>query len=315
MGAERSNLFTKWLGKPQSLRRGQIKFIWAVFLPIVFLFVIIRVIPILSNFGLSLTNASFMRPVTKFIALKNFFRLFTDTLSIKALFNSLEFVIISVPAKIILGLLFAILLTRKFQGRRIKYEGLFQTLYFVPYILPMVPTIIIWRWFYNPGNFGLANHLLSLLGLPKVQWMSNPDILLLVIIGIHTWKNLGYFVLVFLVALKGVPKDLMDAAKIDGANEWQTITQVELPIIRPLLLFGTVMATIASWSAFTEVFTMSQGTDVSTGAEIQVLMYRMYQEMFSYSNIGKGSTIAVIIFLASVLLIFVVFKLFHEKER
>ncbi len=245
---------------------------------------------------------------------KNFLTLFSDKQFVRSFINSLEFIAIAVPGEIILGLVFALLLSRRVRGRKIRAEGFFQTLYFIPYILPMVPAIIIWRFFFSPGDFGLANYLLSLVGIPKVAWMSNPRILLLAIIGIHVWKNLGFFLIVFLVALKAVPRDLTDAARIDGASGWHTITRIELPMIKPTLLFGTVLATLIAWSAFTEVYTMSQGTDISSGAEIQVLMLRMYQEVFTYSNTGKGSAISMIIFVMSVIFILIEFKVFQERK-
>ena len=311
---QKGPFFHQWFGRPGSLKRGRIIFIWAVFIPIIFLFLSIRVFPIFTNLSLSFTNAHLIRPVTKFIGVRNFFILFKDLQFIRAFRNSLEFMVIAVPGEILIGLIFALLLTRKVRGRNIRGEGLFQTLYFIPYILPMVPAIIIWRFFFSPGEFGLANYLLGLIGISKVAWMSNPRVLLLAIIGIHIWKNLGFFLIVFLVALKAVPRDLMDAARIDGASGWQTIIRIEIPMIKPTLLFGTVLATLIAWSAFTEVYTMSQGSDVSSGAEIQVLMLRMYQEVFTYSNTGKGSAISMVIFIMSVIFILIEFKIFKGKR-
>ena len=301
-------------GKPGSLKRGQITFVWAVFIPIVFLFLAIRVFPIISNLSLSLTNAHLIRPVTKFVGLRNFLILFSDKQFLRAFFNSLEFVAIAVPGEIVLSLIFALLLSRKVRGKNIRGEGFFKTLYFIPYILPMVPAIIIWRFFFSPGDFGLANYLLSSLGIPKVSWMSNSRILLLTIIGIHIWKNLGFYLVVFLVALKAVPRDIIDAARIDGARGLQIITRIELPLIKPTLLFGIVLATLIAWSAFTEVYTMCQGSDVSSGSEIQVLMLRMYQEVFTYSNTGKGSAISMVIFIISVVFILIEFRIFKERK-
>ncbi|MCD4669315.1 MAG: sugar ABC transporter permease [Actinomycetia bacterium] len=304
----------KLFGKPNSIKRMQIKFICIVFIPIILLFLVIRVFPIISNFGLSLTNAHLIRPVTKFIGMDNFIFLFKDNQFIRAFINSLKFIIIAVPAQILLGLFIAILLSRKIRGKRIKFEGFFQTLYFIPYLLPTVPTIIIWRWFFSPGNFGLANYLLKLVGISAINWTGDPDILILVIIGIHVWKHIGFFIIVFLIALKAVPRDIIEAARVDGANSLKTIINIELPIIKPTLLFGTVLASLFSWSAFTEIYTMTQGSDVSSGAEIEVLMLRMYKEVFTYSSTGRGSAISVIIFIMAAIFILIEFRIFKEKN-
>ena len=90
-------------------------------------------------------------------------------------------------------------------NRKVRFESLYETLYFLPYIVPMVPAAIIWKWIYAPGTYGLANYLLDKMGLPGVGWMSTPQISLLAVIGIHVWKQLGFFVIIFLVGLKNIP--------------------------------------------------------------------------------------------------------------
>ncbi|MFQ6066671.1 MAG: carbohydrate ABC transporter permease [bacterium] len=238
--------------------------------------------------------------------MRNFIRLLSDEPFIFAFFNSLEYVGVAVPLEIGLGLLFALMLSRK-----VRFESLYETFYFIPYILPMVPAAIIWKWFYSPGSFGLANYILESAGFTRVPWMSDPQIALLATIGIHVWKNLGYFVIIFMVGLKNIPEELRDASSVDGASSWQTIRHVELPLMKPIILYGLVMATIWSWSAFTEVYIMTQGTDISTGAEIQVLIYRVFQEAFNYHNMGKGSAISFIVFLVSLGIILAQFRIFR----
>ena len=307
---ERQNYFGGWLGKPGSIKRSQILFILTIFVPLISLFIIIRIIPIIATLGTSFTNMHLIRPITKFVGMKNFIRLLEDEQFIYAFFNSIEYVVVAVPLEIGLGILFALMLSRK-----IRFESLYETLYFVPYILPMVPAAIVWKWFYSPGSFGLANYILESLGFSRVPWMSNPRIALLATIGIHVWKNLGYFMIIFLVALKNVPAELREASKVDGATSWQIIRHIELPLMKPVILYGIVMATVWSWSAFTEVYIMTQGTDVATGAEIQVLIYRVFQEAFIYHSMGKGCAISFVVFLVSLAIILVQFKIFRWGER
>jgi len=296
---------TGWLGKAGSIRRSQLLFVLTVFIPLISLFIIIRVIPVAATLGISFTNMHLLRPVTRFVGIRNFIRLLSDEPFIFAFFNSLEYVGVAVPLEIGLGLAFALMLSRK-----VKFESFYETLYFIPYILPMVPAAIIWKWFYSPGSFGLANYMLESMGFSRVPWMSDPGIALLATIGIHVWKNLGYFVIIFIVGLKNIPNELRDASRVDGASVWQTIRHIELPLMKPIILYALVMATIWSWSAFTEVYIMTQGTDISTGAEIQVLIYRVYQEAFNYHNMGKGAAISFVVFLVSLGIILVQFKLF-----
>lgn len=293
-------------GSLRALRRSQLAFLWWIFAPVVSLFVIIRVIPIFVILIFSFTNYSITKAFWRWTGVVNFERLVSDNNFLEALWNSTVYVLVAVPAEIALGLLFAVLLSR-----RVRFESFYETLYFLPYVIPMVPAAIIWKWIYAPGSFGLANHYLELLGFGRVGWLTNPKIALLAVIGMHVWKNLGFFVIVFLVGLKNVPADVKEAAAIDGATQWAQVWRVELPLIKPIILFGAVMATIWAWSAFTEVYIMTQGTDVSTGTEIAVLVFRIYQEGFRFYNMGYASAISFVLFVISLLFVLAQFQLFR----
>ncbi len=302
------NMLNHLIGKSRSIKRNKAYFIMAMFLPVVFLFVVIRVIPIISTLLLSFTNYHMQRLITSIVFFDNFIRLFMDDFFIIAFRNSLQFVLIALPAEIILGLVIALMLNTK-----LKIESYYETLFFLPYILPMVPAAIVWQWIYAPGNFGLANFLLGSLGMQRIGWLTNPQIALNSIIVVHVWKNLGFFVVVFLVGLKDIPNDFRDAALADGVNTWQMIWRVELPIMKPIILFSSVMASIWALSAFTEVYIMTQGTDISTGVEISVLVHRIYIEGFRFYQMGYSSAICLILFIVSMILILIQFRLFREK--
>ena len=305
-GASRGTLARRRGGSLRALRRSQLAFLGWIFGPIVSLFIIIRVIPIFVILLFSFTNYSITRALWRWTGLVNFERLVSDQNFLDALWNSTEYVLVAVPAEILLGLFFAVLLSR-----RVRFESFYETLYFLPYIIPMVPAAIIWKWIYAPGTVGLANFYLEMLGFERVPWLTNPKIALLAVIGMHVWKNLGFFVIIFLVGLKNVPVDVKEAALIDGASEWEKIRRVELPLIKPIILFGAVMATIWAWSAFTEVYIMTQGTDISTGTEIAVLVFRIYQEGFRFYNMGYASAISFVLFIISLLFVLVQFQLFR----
>ena len=296
-------------GRPNTPLRDKLNFLYTVFVPVISLFLIIRVIPIIVILVMSFTNYNIRRPRVKFLFLKNFERLFRDSEFIAAFWNSLEYVLVAVPIELIAALFFALLLRR-----RVKFESLYETFYFIPYILPMVPSAIIWKWFFSPGTVGLANYLLTQIGLPMVSWTSDPAITLLATIWIHIWKNIGFFVIIFLVGLKEIPRDYMDAAAVDGANAWQVTRHVDLPLLRPIILFAVVMATIWAWSAFTEVYIMTQGTDISTGTEIQVMVSRIYKEGFLYFKMGYAATISFVLFVVSLLFVAIQFTVFREER-
>jgi len=296
-------------GKPNTLLRDQLNFLYAVFLPVISLFLIIRVIPVIVILAMSFTNYTIRRPRFRFLGLANFERLFRDSEFLAAFWNSVEYVCIAVPIELVLGLFFALLLRR-----RVKFESLYETFYFIPYILPMVPSAIIWKWFFSPGTVGLANYLLTQMDMPMVGWTSDPAITLLATIWIHIWKNTGFFVIIFLVGLKEIPRDFTEAAEVDGATAVKTTWYIDLPLLKPIILFALVMATVWAWSAFTEVYIMTQGTDISTGTEIQVLVYRIYKEGFMYFKMGYAATISFVLFVISLIFVAVQFMAFREDQ-
>jgi multiple sugar transport system permease protein len=293
-------------GSLRALRKSQFAFLLWIFAPVLSLFIIIRVIPIFVILIFSFTNYSITKAFWRWTGLANFERLLGDDNFLVALWNSTVYVLVAVPAEILLGLFFAVLLSR-----RVRFESFYETLYFLPYIIPMVPAAIIWKWIYAPGSFGLANFYLEWLGFGRVGWLTNPKIALLAVIGMHVWKNLGFFIIVFLVGLKNIPTDVKEAAAIDGASQWAQVLRVELPLLKPIILFGAVMATIWAWSAFTEVYIMTQGTDISTGTEIAVLVFRIYQEGFRFYNMGYASAISFVLFLLSLVFVLIQFQLFR----
>lgn len=299
---------TSLLGAAGSIRRERIRFLLAAFAPVIALFVIIRVIPIAWVLVLSLTNYSIRKPNTRLIGLDNYLRLVDDPQFVLAFRNTMEFLVISVPVVIILGLLFAVLM-----NRRLKLEGLYQTLFFLPYILSTVPTSIIWRWIYAPGRFGLANYILETVGLGRVGWLTNPDIALLAIIAMYVWKNLGFYVVVFLVGLKNIPSEFREAAEIDGASAWQATWHVDLPLLRPVILFGAVIATIEAMTVFSMVYVMSQGTDASAGVDIAVLAMRIYQEGFVYFDMGYAAAMSAVLFVAALVAVLIQFRLVGKE--
>ncbi len=292
----------------QSLRGDQFRFALVVFLPIMALFLVIRIIPIFQMLAASPTNLNLRRPVSRFVGLENFTRMWEDPTFLQALGRSLQFVAVALPAEIILGLLVAILMNRV-----LRFESFYQTLYFLPYILPMVPAAIVWKWIYSPGVYGLANLALGNVGLGPVGWLTNTQLALLVIIGVHVWKHLGFFVVVFVVGLKSIPADLREAAKLDGASEFQVVRSVDLPLLKPILLFGATMASIWAWSSFTEVYVMTQGSDISAGSDLKVLVSKIYEEGIEYGGVGYASAMSLVLLAISLGLVGILFALFRER--
>ena len=294
---------------PRSLRRNQLTFAFVVFVPIMALFLIIRIVPIFQMLQISLTNESLRRPVSRFTGMENFTRMWDDPTFVSALVNSLKFVAVALPAEILLGLFLAVLMSRV-----VRLESLYQTLYFVPYILPMVPSAIVWKWIYAPGVYGLGNIALDQVGIGPLGWLTNPGQALYLIMAVHIWKHLGFFIIVFLVGLKAIPPELREAAELDGASPLRTVWDVDLPLMKPIILFGSTMAAIWAWSSFTEVYVMTQGSDVSAGTNLKVLVTKIYEEGFQYGAVGYASAMSLVLFAISMIMVGILFLLFRERD-
>jgi ABC-type sugar transport system permease subunit len=161
--------------------------------------------------------------------------------------------------------------------------------------------------------YGLANLTLDRVGLGPVGWLTDSNLALFLIMGVHVWKHLGFFIIVFLVGLKAIPGELREAAELDGASGFRTVWDIDLPLMKPIVLFGSTMAAIWAWSSFTEVYVMTQGSDISAGTDLKVLVTKIYEEGFQYGGVGYASAISLVLFAISMVMVGILFLLFRER--
>ena len=209
-------------------------------LPAILLYVIFRIIPIVDTFRLSFYSWSVLGVGNKFIGLENYFKLFQDKLFINALVNTTLFAILVVFFSVIISLALAIMLNNKKMER---FSPIYELIYFLPVVTPMVPVAVMWKWIYDP-QYGLLNYFLSLFGISPKAWLVYPDLALYAIAIMSVWKIVGYYMMIFLVGLKNISKEYYEAALIDGAVGWQVFRYITLPLLRPIVLYVLVVATI-----------------------------------------------------------------------
>ena len=301
-------MIDRLIGAAGSIKRHKSYFLLTIFAPVLILFIIIRVLPIFLTLLFAFTNYTFTKPVIEFRGLMQIQKLITDPTVHRAFFNSFEFVLISVPAVVVLGFLFAYLV-----NQAVELSGPFETLYFLPYIIPLVPAAIIWTWIYAPGETGILNSMLGRVGLSYVPWLTRPRLTVISIIVMFIWKRLGYYIIIFLVGLKNIDPNLKDAALVDGASTWQRVARIEIPVMRPIILYATIFGTIVAMAVFTEVYIMTAGTDTVGGTELYVVATKIYTEAFLYMKIAYASSISLALFVVSFILVFVQFKLLQSR--
>ncbi len=219
-----------------------------------------------------------------FVGLKYYARLFRDPDFFKSLKNNLGYLLVQVPPSIIIGLFVAVLL-----NQRIKLRATFRTIYFMPVVTPAVVLAVVWTFVFQVHG-GILNIFLTTIGLPALPWLTSETWSMPSIAIMKVWTDIGFYSVLFLAALQGVPSDLIDAARVDGANAWQTFLHVKVPLINPTVVFSIVMATIWGMQIFTEPFLMTEGGPL--GSSRTVTLY-LYERGFIFSELGYGCAIGI----------------------
>ncbi|GAV16013.1 carbohydrate ABC transporter permease [Paenibacillus sp. NAIST15-1] len=258
--------------------------------------------PIIYSVPLALTNYSVIGK-TEFVGLDNFVKALQDKSFITSLLNSLLYVIV-VPFIQIISILMAILVNSNVKGIK-----LFRTAYYIPVVTSMVAVALIWGWLLNQN--GVINYVLSNVGLmkEKITWLSDKDTALWTLMFITMWKGLGYYMMIYLAGLQSVPKDLTEAAMIDGASRAQTIRKITIPLLRPYVFFCTLISLMAAIRVFDEVFILTMG---GPGDATLTSSLYIYQQGFQQFNFGYSSALGLIVSVMIGALSIVIFR-FNRK--
>jgi multiple sugar transport system permease protein len=248
--------------------------------------------PTLAVVLLSLTDWQFGARTLRVVGLANYAELFGDRVFRLSLRNTLIYVAITVPMSVVLGLGIALLIES-----RASLQGFYRTVYFLPVTATLIAMAVVWEFLFHP-NIGLVNLLLARVGVVGPHWLNNPSTALFALAAIGVWQSLGMNVVLFLAGLKSVPRDLYDAASVDGADgAFERFRRVTWPMLGPTLMFVLVIMAIRSFQVFDTVAVLTQGGPVKS---TEVLLYTMYTEGFTYFRSGYGAAVAVV-FLAFVL--------------
>ena len=243
--------------------------------------------PLVFLVDLSFHRLDATSPVPTWVGLANYRELFTDPLFWRVLRNTAIYTFLTVPLSIGLGLGLAVALNQKLLGAR-----LLRTLFYTPVILPTVAAATITLWICN-ADYGLANYLLELIGLPPIGWLTDSSYALWTLIAVGVWKTFGYFMLVYLAALQALPQTVLEAARLDGARPWDRFWSITWPLLRPTTWFASVIALILSFQAFDFINIMTQGGPSNA---TNLLVFYIYQHGFQYFRLGFAAASAVAMF-------------------
>lgn len=264
-------------------------------------FLIFSLGPIIASFYLSLTRYK-IGGSPEWIGLANYnMAFFEDKLFWPSLWRTAYFSLASVGIGVALSLLAAMLLNQDIKGKTI-----FRALYYLPSLTPVVALAILWQWLLAPKQ-GLVNHLLSFVNIPGPGWLTSQTWALPSIILITLWSTVGGGrMIIFLAGLQNVPKELQEAAQIDGANGWQRFRHITIPLISPVILFNTLLGVIGSFSVFSVAYIATAG---GPNYATWFYMLHLYYNAFSYFQMGYASALAWVFFVFIFLLSYLQIKL------
>ena len=239
---------------------------WIFILPAILGTFIFIIIPVICSFGLSFTSWDLLNPI-KFVGFENYNLLFKDDLFYKILLNTVIFALSTSILGVIIPLILASILNTRIRG-----SEFYKTAYFLPFITPMIVIGIVWAWIFDP-NIGLLNQVLHI----NINWLYDSNFALPALIIVSVWKLIGYNMIIFLSSLSAISNSMFEAAKIDGANAYQTFKNVTIPLLSPTIFFVIIITAISSFQVFDLIYLMTQGGPFDS---TNVLVYAIYKNAF-----------------------------------
>lgn len=264
---------------------------WLIFVlfigPNLLLFAIFNYWPLVYNAYLSFVDWDFLRANIRWAGLANYERVLTSSSFHQIALNTLVFTASSVGLTLSLGLLLALLLNQRLTGRNVV-----RAIVFSPTILSGAAIAVVWSYIFDP-RYGLLSEILGFVGLASPNWLTSTTWAMPAVIIVYVWKNLGYAVVILLAGLQAIPRELYEAARVDGANPWDRFVHVTLPGLLPVSFFLSVTSILQCFQAFDIIQVMTQGGPANA---TNTLIYRLYELGFVAFNAGEAGVVAVVLF-------------------
>ena len=263
-------------------------------------FCVFTLVPMIFAIGLAFCDWDGVHPV-EFIGLQNFIDLLDDETFKASFVNTIVYTVGTVPLTLVCSLGMAVLLNQK-----VKFRNFFRTVSFFPYVASLVAVAAVWNMIFSP-SMGPVNQLLASLGVENLpRWAAGKDTAMITVILFSVWKNMGYYMVIYLAGLQGTNLELNEAAELDGANKWQIFWHVILPQLRPTTFFVIIMLTISSFKVYDQMYMITQG---GPGNATMTLVYDIYNVAFvNTPRYGYASAISMVLFVLVLIVTIVQFR-------
>lgn len=272
--------------RPSDLARAQARTGWLFVMPTTVLYLTFVLVPVILTIILSF---SYFDPMmgSRWVGWENYVRFFTNPRSLRIFFNTLQFTLFAVTFNVSVGLLLAVALNRAMPGWLLYF---FRLAFFLPVIIAAAFVSIVWSYFLG-DDLGVINYFLRLMGLPAVRWLTDSSVAMTSIIVMDVWKNTGFFMIIFIAALQGVPKSITEAAVMDGTPPWRQFLRITLPYISPVVFFCIVYASIGALQVYESIVILTKGGPGDATRSLSILIV---EEGFGSFQIGYAAAISVV---------------------
>lgn len=281
---------------------------YAFLSPTIILMVVLLMVPVVMVVIYSVMDRVITRPTSQFVGFDNYAQVLLDPVFLTAIRNTAYFATVSVVAHFVLGLLFAMLLNTGLLSARTK--AVFRAVYILPWLFTVAIIAVLWRLLLNPN--GIVNYLVTTVGLAQgqVEWLGDPDRALHAVTFINIWSGYPFFMVTLLAGLQGIPKDLYEAATVDGASWWQQFRNVTLPQLKPIIISMALLDFIWTTQQFALIWMTTGGGPIVATEMLSTFTYKLAFARFEFS---LASASAVLVLLMSMVLAF--FYVRHQKAR
>jgi multiple sugar transport system permease protein len=289
-------------------RRGDGLAAWLFALPFVAVFAVFMLAPLISSFAMSFTDfrsTDVRTPfAVDFVGLRQYSALLADPLFRKAMVNTAIVVVFGLPLTMAAGLALAVALSTGVT----RLRSMFRIGFYTPVVTSIVAVAVAWRYILQPG--GPLNEMLGSIGIPGPNWLHSTTWALPSLVVLTAWRNMGTLMVIFLAGLQAIPGELHEAAAVDGASPWQRLRKITLPLLRPTLVLGAVLLSVAYLQFFEESFVTTQGGPLDSTLSIS---YFTYNE-FGFGNYGYASAASYVLFFVIAALSAVQLRALRQKD-
>lgn len=261
---------------------------YAFVIPFLVIYALFTLWPIISGLRMSLQNVSLLGQGSQFVGGQNYSQALHDPAFWSALWHSVEFTLITTPPLVVFGLALALLANRVMPGRSV-----FRMAIFAPFVLPVTVVTLVWGWMYEPG-FGIINGYLRQLHLPSFGWLTDTHTAMPAIAITTIWWTLGFNFLLYLAGLQAIPRELYEAAAVDGANGWTQLRRLTIPLLKRTTVVVLILQVLASLKVFGQIYNMTGGgPDFATRSEVEYV----YDQGFTQFHLGYAAAVSFLFFI------------------